>query len=584
MPSPPSAQRRLLGYLAPHWPSVTLGVLASAVSALAAAGYAYLVGPLLKGVLTRTPVELAGRSYEPAELARWLPLLVVAVASVKAVAALLQTGLLQKVAQRVMGKLRKDVYSHLLQVPPNYFAQRHSGDVLTRLVSDVGQMEFFVTSALSSYVRDTLQATALLSLCFALNPTLALWTFVVIPGAIFPVMRFAKSVKKVSRQTQASLGQLLSLASEGLQNISVVQAFRAQGWVMGRLEEEEGRYMRAMKRSLFLRGAVSPVVEMMGYVGVALVVGLGARAVYGNPALSTQLLSFLAASLLLYQPLKSLSSTLAVALQGLSAADRLFEVADAPAPPDEGRDAPPLQTNLALSDVRLSYDGQRDVLQGVSMDIRAGQKVALVGASGAGKSSLFKALLYFAPLSGGRILWDGLDFAALRPSSARSRIAWVSQEPFLFSGSVRENVLFGLPSASDEQLWEALRNAHADSFVKAFPRGLEEPVGERGNALSGGQRQRLAIARAFLRRPSLLLLDEPTSALDAESEHAVQLGLAELMRGRTTLVIAHRLSTVRDADYVYVLDEGRVAEAGPPSALAQAGGPFASLLQRPESL
>jgi subfamily B ATP-binding cassette protein MsbA len=563
---------------------VTLGVLASAVSALAAAGYAYLVGPLLKGVLTRTPVELAGRSYEPAELARWLPLLVVAVASVKAVAALLQTGLLQKVAQRVMGKLRKDVYSHLLQVPPNYFAQRHSGDVLTRLVSDVGQMEFFVTSALSSYVRDTLQATALLSLCFALNPTLALWTFVVIPGAIFPVMRFAKSVKKVSRQTQASLGQLLSLASEGLQNISVVQAFRAQGWVMGRLEEEEGRYMRAMKRSLFLRGAVSPVVEMMGYVGVALVVGLGARAVYGNPALSTQLLSFLAASLLLYQPLKSLSSTLAVALQGLSAADRLFEVADAPAPPDEGRDAPPLQTNLALSDVRLSYDGQRDVLQGVSMDIRAGQKVALVGASGAGKSSLFKALLYFAPLSGGRILWDGLDFAALRPSSARSRIAWVSQEPFLFSGSVRENVLFGLPSASDEQLWEALRNAHADSFVKAFPRGLEEPVGERGNALSGGQRQRLAIARAFLRRPSLLLLDEPTSALDAESEHAVQLGLAELMRGRTTLVIAHRLSTVRDADYVYVLDEGRVAEAGPPSALAQAGGPFASLLQRPESL
>ncbi|MFL5345282.1 MAG: ABC transporter ATP-binding protein [Hyalangium sp.] len=574
----PHLYRRLLSYLRPYRRLLVAGLGASVLAAAATSGYAWLVGPLLRAVLTGEAVLVAGLRLPPDELLRRLPLLLVAVAVVKATAQFLQGGWMQRLGQRVMADLRGFFYSRLLTQPPAFFERRHSGELLSRFTADVPLVEFSVTQALSSYVKDGMQVLALLLTCAWIDAKLFLLTFVVMPAMVIPVSRFARSVKKVTTRSQASLGALSSLTSEQLQNLPVVQAYGGVPRALETFDAEAERYLGEMRRSLFLRGAFTPTVEMLGIVGVALVVMWGARAVAAEPALAGRLLSFLAAALLLYQPLKSLSGTLSQVLTGLVAAERLFSIADEPAPPDEGREAGPLAKALVLEDVRATYQDGREGLRGVSLTVPAGGRVALVGASGAGKTTLFSVLLGFLPTSGGTVRWDGVPLPELKPSSVRAQMAWVPQEPVLFSGTVRHNLLLGRPEANDTELWEALALAHAEDFVRALPGGLEEPVGERGSRLSGGQRQRLALARAFLRRPSLLLLDEPTSALDAASEAAVGAGLAELMKGRTVLVIAHRLSTVRDADLIVVLDAGRVVESGTHAELVARQGRYAQLL------
>jgi len=574
----PNVYRRLLGYLRPYRRLLVCGVSASLAAAAATSGYAWLVGPLLHAVLTGTPVVLAGFTLPGEQLLGVLPVLVVALAALKATAGFLQGGWMQRLGQRVMADLRAFLYARLLSQPPAFFERQHSGELLTRFTADVPLVEFSVTQALSSYVRDGLQMVALLVTCLLIDAKLFLITFVVMPLTVLPVRSFARSLKKVANRSQTSLGALTTLTAEQLQALPVVQAYGGSPRALASFEAESERYLAQMRRSLFLRGAYSPTVEVMGIAGVALAVAWGARAISGDPSLSGRLLSFLAAVLLLYQPVKSLSGTLSQVIIGLVAAERLFALADVPVPPDEGAEASPLTQALTLEGVRATYPDGREALRGVDLTVPAGARVALVGASGAGKTTLFSVLLGFMPPSGGTVGWDGTPMSQLKPSSVRAQLAWVPQEPVLFSGSVRHNLLLGRPEATDAEVWEALRLAHAEDFVGALPGGLDEPVGERGARLSGGQRQRLALARAFLRRPSVLLLDEPTSALDAQSEAAVGAGLAALMKGRTVLVIAHRLSTVRDADLIVVLDAGRVVEAGTHAELSARGGRYAQLL------
>ncbi|MCP3100893.1 ABC transporter ATP-binding protein/permease [Myxococcus sp. K15C18031901] len=578
-PRPPAhVYRRVLGYLRPYRWLLAAGVSASLVAALATSAYAWVVGPLLRAVLTGKPISVAGVSLPGDTMLQRLPLVVVAVAFVKALAQFLQGGLMQRLGQRVMADLRGFLYGRLLGQPPSFFERRHSGELLARFTSDVPLVEFSITQALSSYVKDGMQALALLVTCFLIDAHLFLFTFIVVPVTVVPINRFARSLKKVAARSLQSLGAQTSLTAEQLQNLPVVQAYGGQARALEAFDVEAERYLDEMKRSLFLRGAVSPTVELLGIAGVAMAVAWGAKAVSADPELAGRLLSFLAAALLLYQPVKSLSGTLSQVLTGLAAAERLFALADEPAPPDVGGAAPPLARALVLEGVRATYSDGREALRGVDLVVPAGKRVALVGASGAGKTTLFSVLLGFLPTSGGRVTWDGEALDGLRPSSVRAQMAWVPQEPVLFSGTVRHNLRLGRPDATDAELWEALGLAHAEDFVRAMPGGLDEPVGERGARLSGGQRQRLVLARAFLCKPSVLLLDEPTSALDAASEAAVGAGLETLMRGRTVLVIAHRLSTVRDADLIAVLDTGRVVESGTHAELVALRGRYARLL------
>lgn len=509
-----------------------------------------------------------------------IPLAIVGVAVTKALASLLQGGWTVSVGQKVVRDLRVFLHQRLLALPPAFLEARHSGDLVSRFSGDVAQVEFAVSQALGAYLRDGLQVVALLAVCAYIDVRLFFLAFFVLPADAVLVSRFSKSVKRLARSLQGTLGGITSIASEQLQNLAAVQAFRAEPLALARFDAEQDRYLGAMKKSLLLRGAYSPTVEWLGTLGVGAAIAFGARAVGHDPELAGKLISFLSAALLLYPPLKSISGTLSLTSQGLAAAERLFEIADAPLPPDGSERAPPLRTALSLHEVRVTYPDGREALRGLSLTLEAGQTVALVGSSGAGKSTTAALLLRFLDPTAGSATWDGAPLARYSRASLRDQLAWVSQEPVLFSGTVRDNLLLGRPEAEEPALWDALRRAHAEGFVRALPQGLEEPLGERGGRLSGGQRQRIAIARALLRNPSLLILDEPTSALDAESEKEVQAGLAELLKGRTTLVIAHRLSTVRGADQILVLERGVLVESGSHPSLLAANGRYAALLRQ----
>ena len=549
----------------------------SLFAATAGAVWASLVGPLLRSLIGGGDITWGPFRLERTDLTFKLPLAIVAVAVLKAVASWLHAGLMSRVSQGVLSRLREELYGQLLVLPPRWFEQRHSGELLSRFTSDVAQLEFSAGQALASVTRDSLQVLGLLVVCLVTDWRLFLVFFIVLPGTIIPVSRFARGARKEATKSQASLGQLSMLAAEQLHNLPVVQTFRAEARALQRFDAEQDRYLAVMKRSLFIRGAFSPTTEFLGIIGIALAMVVGTRAVQLEPALAGNLISFLAAAVLLYQPIKSLSQTASQISLGAGAATRLFEVLDAEPDHDAGGQAQALTQALSLEGVRLTYADGREALRGVSFTVPAGAHVALVGPSGAGKSSVFSVLLGHVLTGGGEVKWNGQPLSSLSRRSVRAQLAWVPQEPVLLSGSVRDNLRVGRADATEAQLWSALERAHAAGFVRAFAGGLDEDVGERGGRLSGGQRQRLAIARAFLKEPSLLLLDEPTSALDSETEAEVQAGLAELMKGRTTLVIAHRLSTVRHADRIVVMAEGMVVEEGTHDALVARGGVYSGL-------
>ncbi|MBS1153822.1 MAG: msbA, partial [Myxococcaceae bacterium] len=370
----------------PHRGTVLAAVLASVLAAAAAASWAWLLGPLLQGLLV-------GTSHP--DLQWKLPLAILAVAAVKALASFVHAGLMQQVAQAVLAKLRADLYGRLLQLPPAWYETRHSGELVSRFSSDLTQVEFAVGQALSSWAKDSLQVVALLGVCLAIDVRLFALAFGVLPLMIWPVSRFAKALKKTATGSQASLGALTTLAAEQLHNLPIVQGYRAEKQALARFDAEQARYLQVMKRSLFIRGAFTPTLEILGVLGVALCVAVGAQAVAAEPALAGRLVSFLAAALLMYQPLKAVAGTFSMVSQGVGAAGRLFEVLDAEPEQDAGAEAGPLTKALRLEGVRVRYPDGRLGVDGLSLEVPAGKLTALVGPSGGGKSTALGVLLGF---------------------------------------------------------------------------------------------------------------------------------------------------------------------------------------------
>jgi ATP-binding cassette, subfamily B, bacterial MsbA len=579
--------KRLSEWVSPWRLWVFLGILLSVVAALATAVWTSLVGPLLKSLLAEGQAQWGPLVLTREALVREVPLAIALVAAVKALSQFASALCLSRAAQHALCAFRNELYERLLQRDTTFFESHHSGHLLSHFTHDLAQVELSFGAALQSLARDVFQILALLSVCLFIDARLFLVMFIVIPAGALPVRHFARTTKRAAQAARASITTLSTLAVEATSNVAVVQAFGAEPVFVEKFAVEQRHYLAAMKQSLLSRAAFSPSTEFLGVLGAAFAIGFGSWAVAREPGMASSLLSFLTASLMMYQPVKSLSNTFGQLSVGSISAQRLFEVFDAEstktptaAPLGAAAFTPiPLEQGIEFKDVTLIFSDGRVALKNVSFQVPRGHTVALVGESGAGKSSALALLLQQRIPTSGALLYDGVDFSQRSPQALRASMAWVSQEPVLFSRSVRDNLRWGRDMASDEALWTALEQASAAEFVRALPKQLDAHVGERGSTLSGGQRQRLALARAFLRAPEILLLDEPTSALDAESERVVQEGLNALMKNRTVVLVAHRLRTVKNANEILVFSKGHIVERGTFASLKSQGQHFAQLLK-----
>ncbi|MGA8890908.1 MAG: ABC transporter ATP-binding protein [Anaeromyxobacteraceae bacterium] len=593
---------RLLAYAAPYRWRFAAAFACMAVLALATAMYVNLLGPVLEflftgqlGAMGAVAKLLPGDGalaavtgkVDRSEALRILPWVVVGVALVKGVAFFGQAYLMGTTSQRIIADLRGALFDHLLRLSPSFYTRRHSGDLLSRVGNDVQAVEAAVSTAIASYLRDGLTVVVMLVNCFVIDWKLSLVTFVAIPITILPVVRIAKRLKKVTVQSQSTLGKISELVQETLSGIRVVQAYGMEAWESQRFRSENEHWLRYMRRSVTVRAFSSPLMEVMAAVGLGIAIWWVGGSIVSGALPAGKFFSFVTAIMLLYTPVKALGRVGQVAMQGAAAGERIFEILDARTDvPDAGKlELGPFREAVRYEDVSFSY-GDRPVLREVSIRVGKGEVVALVGSSGGGKTTLANLLPRFWDVTAGRITIDGVDIREATLSSLRSRLALVTQETVLFNTSVRANIAYGRPDIPIDEVERAARMAHADDFIRALPQGYDTVVGERGVTLSGGQRQRIAIARAFLKDAPILLLDEATSALDAESEREVQRALERLMgigeggvgaAHRTTIVIAHRLSTIRNADRIVVLAQGRVVETGRHEELLDRGGEYARL-------
>jgi ATP-binding cassette, subfamily B, bacterial MsbA len=571
---------RLGAYAKGQGSRLVLAFSAMAVLGLATGAYAWLVGPALRFLLTGGAEGMAGlpglHHVDSARALYVLPALLVLLAVVKGLSYLAQFYFMGQFGQRTTAALRRSLFDALLAQSPAQLGNRLRGDLLSRFSADVRAVETAAIYTVGSYVRDGIQVLVLLGVALAADWRLALAALACVPIAVLPVSALTRAVLRRTREGQARLGTLAGQAQELLSGVRTVQAYGAEDAEIRRFSARALLHAQALSRAAWARSAVPALTEVLaaGAVSVALA---WAGTVAGVPP--ERLVSLLAALLLLYQPAKDLGRTTQFATQAAAASERLFEVLDTVHPVADAvgaRSAPPLSRGISLSSVEVHY-GDRPALRGLDITLPVGKVTALVGPSGGGKSTVVSLLLRFVRPDSGTFLWDGEDADGFTVASLRAQTALVTQEPLLFSGTVRENLLLARPSAADADVHLACVQAHAEGFVRGLPQGLETRLGEAGAGLSGGQRQRLALARAVLRGAALLVLDEATSNLDPESEREIQLALREVLSGRTALVVAHRLETVMDAHCIHVVDGGRVVERGTHAELLAAKAVYARL-------
>jgi ATP-binding cassette, subfamily B, bacterial MsbA len=572
-----STYRRLLGYLAPHRGRFVLGMLGGALFAATMTSFAWFAKKFGDGTLV----------HDDPRTIVWIPLALVGLFLLRGIGEFVQTYYMGFVGRQIVSRLRRDVFRHTLDLPVGYFDRSSSATLLSRLTYNSEQVGQATTDSINLVVRTSLTIVGSIGFMLWFNARLTLIALILTPVIGWLVSIINSKFRRYSRRIQDSMGDVTRVAKEGFESPRLLKVYNAEAHVAGQFDAVDAHNLRSNMRLILTRGISNPVVQQVTAVGAAIVLWIAiADAVHGRMSMG-DMLGFIAALVGIAQPLRDLVGVAGPLQQGIAAGQSLFELLDEPAEPQGGSlRVARVRGAVQFEHVWFAYPGGRDAPAGaagapraladVSLEVAPGESLAIVGRSGSGKSTLVNLLPRFYDVAAGAVRIDGRDVREFELKNLREQIAVVSQEVVLFNDSIRNNIAFGrrVPDADIERAAEA---AHILEFIQRQPGGLDALVGDRGMLLSGGQRQRIAIARALLKDAPILILDEATSALDTESERHIQAALAELLRHRTTFVIAHRLSTVEQADRILVLNGGSVAESGTHAQLLAHGGLYAQL-------
>jgi ABC transporter fused permease/ATP-binding protein len=570
---PASEFRQLLGVLRPWRTAFSIAVVAQVISMVFGLAFPWLMGHLVDASVPSVKVP-SPEDWRPT--INQVAIILLGTLVAQAVLTFFYSTTFQTVGQRAVSTLRQRLYARIVGLPMKFFGERRVGELTSRLGSDMTTMEDFYCGAVPQAIRQVMLLFGGMIAIFLTSPRLAGLMLGSFPVFIALAVLFGRSVRKIWRQAQDRLAEASTVVEETLQGIASVKAFGNEPFERQRYGTAMDAFLTVVLRGARYRAALIAFIILGIFGAIVLVLWYGARLMQAGELTHGELTKFTLYTLFIGGGVSSIAEVISAVQKTVGASQRIRELLVEPMEPEAASLVPSsgVAAQVAFEEVRFSYPARPDVpvLRGATLEAKPGERIALVGPSGAGKSTVVSLLLRFYDPDAGRILLDGRDVKELDLAGVRGRMAIVPQEVLLFGGSIRENIAYGRPGATEEQIREAARLANCAEFIERFPEGYATLVGDRGIKLSGGQRQRIAIARAFLRNPGLLLLDEATSALDSESEVLVQQALDTLLAGRTAIIIAHRLATVRKCDRIYVLQDGVVTESGSHDELMQQPG------------
>lgn len=567
------AKRLIEEHLAPYKFYFTKACIFMLLTAASTAALPFLLQPVFDDVFTKS---------DPVLLFTFCAAVLIAFV-IKGLASYGETVTMTRIGQGIISDIQNRVLNHLLSLDLEYFHKRNSGEILSRFTNDVSLMRNSVANTVVGIGRDSFTLVFLIGVMFYRDWFLACMSFFIFPAAFLPIIRIGRRMRKVTFNAQEEIAHFTKQLTQIFQGIRVIKSYGTENYEANRALKQIEKIYQLVVKTARVRSLGHPIIESMGGLAIISVIAYGGWQVMHHNRTTGEFISFIGALILAYEPLKRLSNLNANLQEGLAAADRVFEIIDAPVTilnhPNPQR---PKQIKgcVEYNDVYFAYGPKKKALQGISFTVKAGNCVALVGASGAGKSTIVNLISRFYDVEQGQITIDGIDVKNWDLPYLRDQIALVSQEIALFDLSVFENISYGCHNFSEEDVYEVAKAAAAHEFIEKLPHGYDTIVGENGVSLSGGQRQRLAIARAMLKKSPILLLDEATSALDTNSERHIQMALKELMKGRTTIMVAHRLSTVIDADKIFVMEKGKIVEFGTHQELLHLGNHYAHLWKR----